>query len=194
MGTDISMYVEIESNGTWQLLTEQDENTELQQREVYYGRQNYRLFAILANLRNPPIWGIVDDKPFDFIASTRGLPKDLSPELRDLSRAGDDNDVYSPSWLLLAEVLEFDWDGKVMIHQDLVDPALVHLFEESKPFPFDKLPQDMSMNYNFYPGDGVIVRWTETYAESAEDFMEFLDSLKKYRKPSQIRLVFWFGY
>jgi hypothetical protein len=48
MGTDISMYVEIESNGTWQLLTEQDENTELQQREVYYGRQNYRLFAILA--------------------------------------------------------------------------------------------------------------------------------------------------
>ncbi len=193
MGTDISMYVEIESRGTihraptWHLLTELDENS--QEHEIYYGRRNYRLFAILADMRNPP-GGTMDSQLFDFIDSIRGFPQDLSPELYDLTRSLD---LYSSrSWLLLAEVLEFDWDGKVMVHEDWVNPALAHLFEQSKPYPFDKLPQ--LMNYDPYAEDGVIVRWTETYAESAEDFMVFLDKLKQYGKPSQIRLVFWFDH
>ncbi len=193
MGTWISMYAEIERNGTWHLLTELDENS--QEDEIYYGRQNYRLFAILADIRNPPVWGIMDSQPFDFIDSIRGLPQDLSPELDDRTRSPDSLDIYSSrSWLLLAEVLEFDWHGKVMVHEDLVNPAWVHLFEERKPFPFDKLPQDMRMIYDFDPDNGAIVRWTETYAESAKDFMEFLEKLKQYGDPSQIRLVFWFDH
>jgi hypothetical protein len=188
MGTDISMYVEIERNGTWHLLTELDENS--QEHEIYYGRQNYRLFAILADIRNPPVWGIMDSQPFDFIDSIRGFPPDLSPELYELTRSIDIYD--SRSWLLLAEVLEFDWHGKVMVHEDWVDPALAHLFEQSKPYPFDRLPQ--LMNYDPSAEDGAIVRWTETYAESAKDFMEFLEKLKQYGKPSQIRLVFWFDH
>jgi hypothetical protein len=193
MGSNISMYAEIERNGTWHLLTEVDENATSQECEIYYCRQNHRLFAILADIRNPPIWGTVDDKPFDFIALTRGFPKDLSPKLRDLTM-GEYGYVCSPGWLLLAEVLEFDWYGKVMIHQDVVDPALVDLFKDDLPFPFDKCPQDIPTIYDHYNGDGVIVRWTETYAESAEDFMGFLDMLKQYGDPSKIRLVFWFEY
>jgi hypothetical protein len=194
MGTDISMYVEIERNGTWQILTEVDENSTSEGSEIYYGRQNYRLFAILVDMRNPPTWGTVNHQAFDFISKTRGLPKDLSLKLRDWTMDVDgDWKVLSPGWLLLSEVLEFDWYGKVMTHQDLVNPALAHLFEESKPFPYDKWPKDVSMNY-WNSEDWVIARWTETYAESAEDFMRFLDMLKQYGEPSKLRLVFCFEH
>lgn len=193
MGTDISMYVEIERNGTWQLLREVDNNSNSEENEIYYGRRNYRLFAIFANMRNPSS-GTVDFQEFEFITKTIGLPNDLSPELRDWTIDVDgDWKVNSPSWLLLSKVLDFDWYGKVMIHEDVVNPALAHLFEESKPFPYDKWPKDVSMDY-WNSEDWVIARWTETYAESAEDFMEFLDMLKQYGDPSKIRLVFWFDH
>lgn len=76
---------------------------------VWYDDCNYNLFAILANVRNS----------FDFvpIAEPRGLPDDLSDEVKALVDPSDDddsNDVWlgdhSHSWLTVQELLDYDWN------------------------------------------------------------------------------------
>lgn len=191
MGTDISMYAEKIDPGGTQLLREPTDNQTAQFPEIYYGSRNYELFAILADVRNPT-GRTADNRSFETIVSPRGLPADLSAELRDYTKDGD---ICSPSWLLLSEILQFDWYGKVMCHEAMVDACVAHLFEEGKPFPFDRWPLDIETSYAIYMLDGVTVRWTETYANSAtKHFMEFLERLKQQGEPSQIRLVFWFGH
>ncbi len=192
------MYAEIQIDGTWQILTAPPPQVEFtpadaqtspphESIEVYYSNQNYDLFAMLADERNPS-GRTVDNRSFDVIAQPRGLPADLSLELGD-ALSGD----KIASWLLLAEVLEFDWYGKVMQYEAMVDARVAHLFEESKPFPADdKWPKDIPIGYATWDRDGVTVRWTDTYAAAAPDFIEFLEQLQQYGEPSQIRLVFRF--
>lgn len=91
----------------------------------YYGR-NYDLFAILADVRNH------EDAKFNFISPPRGLPDDLSPEVREIinhdhacnperEEYGEclpscpfDNEIWigehSISYLTVSELLGFDWD------------------------------------------------------------------------------------
>lgn len=214
MGTDIYLYAEIKKDGAWHLLGELKENREyypednpnsqpLNPVELYNGR-NYDLFSILADVRNPN-GKTLDNKPFDVIAPPRGLPEDLSAEIRNWLKNWEYEDddesgvgssgVGSPSWLLLSEVLQFDWDGKVMHYEAMVDARVARLFEESKPFPYSKWPKEIPISYSTYQRDGVIVRWTDTYADSVgKDFMELLNTLKQHGEPSQIRLVFWFEH
>jgi hypothetical protein len=195
MSTDIMMYAEIEIDGTWQILREPphdldpiDSNTRQPDLSpVYYDRQNYELFAILADERNPT-GRTVDNRLFEIVAAPRGLPEDLSPELGD-ALSGE----KIAGWLLLAEVLEFDWYGKVMQYEAMVDARVAHLFEESKPFPpADLWPKDIPIGYAVWDCDGVTVRWTDTYAAAAEDFMDFLEKLRQLGELSKIRLVFRF--
>ncbi len=202
MSTDISMYVEVERDSTWHLLTEPEasepkdiENTSPHEpkphepKEVYFSEQNYDLFAILADVRNPT-GRTLDHQRFDVIAPWRGLPNDLSPALR--SYFADDTHA---TWLLLSEVLQFDWHGKVMQYEAMVDARVAHLFEESKPFPdHDRWPQDIPISYAIWDSDGVTVRWTDTYAVAAGTFLDFLETLKPYGEPSKIRLVFEFWH
>jgi hypothetical protein len=189
MSTDISMYVEVERNATWHLLTEPKETSLHEPKEIYFSEQNYDLFAILADVRNPT-GRTVDHQLFDVIAPWRGLPNDLSVELRNYF-AGETN----ASWLLLSEVLRFDWHGKVIKYEAMVDARVAHLFEESKPFPAqDQWPQDIPTSYATWDSDGVTVRWTDTYAVAANTFLAFLETLKPYGEPSKIRLVFEFWH
>ena len=195
MGTDIYMHAEVKRNGAWQLILENTEyhpEKNAQRREpikVYTGR-DYNLFAILANVRNPN-GRTVDDKKFDVIAPPRGLPKDLSPEIRDWF----ENWAMSPSWLLLSEILNFDWHGKVMHFEAMVDARAAHLFVEDEPFPSDKWPEDVQKGYSTIMRDGVTVRWADTYAASVgEGVLELFNKLKQHGEPSQVRLVFWFSH
>lgn len=61
----------------------------------FHVSRNYRLFAVLAGVRNY-------DNATVPIAEARGLPADCSLQLREEL---DDSDLHSHSWLLLAEVL-----------------------------------------------------------------------------------------
>lgn len=210
MGTDIYLYVEIKKNGTWQLLSlnERGEHRPEEDSEgcldsqfsapiESYNARNYDLFAILADVRNPT-GRTLNHQPFDVIAPPRGLPEDLSAEIRSMLNDWEyetGGGVSDPSWLLLSEVLEFDWYGKVMCYQAMVDARVAHLFEESKPFPYDPWPKEIPIGYATYMRDGVIVRWTDTYANAAgQDFMDLLNTLNQQGEPSQIRLVFWFAH
>lgn len=203
MGTDIYMCAEVKRNGAWHLIVNLEENIEYypeddpnaqhhEPLELCINR-NYNLFGILADVRNPN--GItLNGQKFDVIAPPRGLPEDLSPEILDSLKDWQD-EMSSINWLLLSEILQFDWYGKVMHYEAMVDARVAHLFEESKPFPFDRWPEDIQMGYSAYMRDGVTVRWADTYAASiGTDVLELFNGLKQYGEPSTIRLVFWFSH
>lgn len=210
MGTDIYMYAEIQRDGAWHLLGEIEENGEFcpeenpyatpdKPKELYQTR-NYDLFAILADVRNPN-GRTFDHQKFEVIAPLRGLPADMSAEIdvwaKDYNYAEHDEPGYmsSPGWLLLAEILDFDWYGKVMRYEAMVDARAAHLFDEKNPFPWRQWPAGVELGYAQYLRDGITVRWVEAYADAAgHEFLDLMNSLKEHANPALIRLVFWFGH
>lgn len=64
----------------------------------WYHNRNYRLFTILAGVRSY--------EKFPVIAPPRGEPADISPDTKAVSWWD-----HTPSWLLLSEVLAYDWDA-----------------------------------------------------------------------------------
>lgn len=131
-----------------------------------------------------------------------------------------EGEELSPSWLYLSEVLQFDWQGKVLQVEAMVDARAAHLFEPDKPFPFDKWPEDIPMLYAYVKNgviggwsvklpfdkwdkwyenipmlekNGVTVNWSDTYLTLVGDgVFEQFEALKQFGHPSDIRLVFWF--
>jgi len=111
MGCDLHEHFKIWTDGGWkriQMLLELDWNTSTPEEEAYWGLplfigRDYDLFAVLAGVRNRR-----NVRP---IASCRGLPDDVSEEVREAwNRAQSFPEVHSASWLSLHELLTFDWD------------------------------------------------------------------------------------
>lgn len=108
MGCDIYEHFEVYRKGLWERLQVLPvvpcwDDLTPEQEMAYWSLplfldRDYRLFSILANVRNP--YGI---QPMAF---PRGLPDDLSPEVH----ADWDEACDSPSWFLLQELLAFDWN------------------------------------------------------------------------------------
>lgn len=104
MGTDIHLYVEgkdrwsEEKPERWRMLIHED---------AAYGARNYNVFAVLANVRNGyGFAGIDTGDGFKVIAEPRGLPEDISDGVLE---EAEDHGGHDESWLLLSEVLDFDW-------------------------------------------------------------------------------------
>lgn len=116
MGCDIHFYVEHRVGDEWaaadvraggkSALNDGPAN------EIYIDR-NYGLFAILAGVRN-------DDGYYSPISLPRGVPEDASPEYRQAVEAYEFCS-HSHSWLLLSELLAFDW-LQTTGDRDWVDP------------------------------------------------------------------------
>lgn len=146
MGTNMSLFAERRVHGHWHFLGEMEENPlyeydpEHQQRytpESLYDTENESLCSILADVRNS---GVLEEK-YDCITSRRGLPEDLSPELKTF--AGDSrNQHWSTiiSWLTLKELVTFDW-RKIRKQYAIVDKRVVHLFHPERGFPYREWPQ-----------------------------------------------------
>ena len=110
MGTDIHFYVEkrLNNRSLWQTadewLDEAPYGPHVPYAKAYYSDRNYDLFAILANVRNGQGFaGVRTGAGFQPIAEPRGWPSDCCPELSSLDIG------HTPSWLTLAEILDFDW-------------------------------------------------------------------------------------
>lgn len=170
MGTDIHMAVEVKKNGRWErrlpvgderdpYLVEQAKKAQASRTDdwgkSYYPRRaqvtwfdhrNYDAFAILANVRNGHGFaGIPTGGGFVPISDPRGLPDDLSPEVRKLdymSRPEDDDthedehDVnlgdHSQSWLSLEELLAYDWNQTTTHYGCLPLATFVDRIEKNK--------------------------------------------------------------
>src|SRR5579883_657853 len=93
--------------------------------------------------------------PYEPIAPARGLPEDLSPELRDWATYDVDEHSY-PSWLTLGELLRFDWHGRTIVKTAMVDPRVAHLFRTDASlnprigFPLEEWPKDVPVSYSLY--------------------------------------------
>lgn len=96
MGCDIHIWIEKRVDGQWQPAEDYQEEG-LYQSDIYQGC-NYRLFAVLADVRNSD-----DVKP---IAPPRGVPQDASTIVQELVHDYAD---HSHSWFTLRELLDFGW-------------------------------------------------------------------------------------
>jgi|SRR5882672_1565310 len=108
MGCDIHLYAEIKQDGKWVSADKWSADpwddgdaqcVEIKWNDRLYNGRNYALFGVLAGVR---------DRSQLLISRPRGLPKDISLEVRKRS---DDygSDGHSHSWLTLAELLAYDW-------------------------------------------------------------------------------------
>jgi hypothetical protein len=109
MGTDIHPYVEVRRNGKWHLVTD----------DLFYAgsdrwtnqpfkERDYTMFGLFAGVRSGEV---------DPISEPRGLPEDVSAEVRDQPGAEPhpaDWGWHTHSWLTLAEVQSVDYDQPVM--------------------------------------------------------------------------------
>jgi hypothetical protein len=118
VGCDIHLYVEVRDGGRWRHVPVADNyrdaagdlDYEQYANDPLYVGRNYALFAILAGVRNGR--GVVDGADtgnrYVPIADPRGLPEDLTPEVR--AEANDwRGDAHGHSWHSLAHLLEYDW-------------------------------------------------------------------------------------
>lgn len=87
-----------------------------------YKHRNYDLFAMLANVRNGyGFAGCDTGNGFIPIDMPRGLPEDVSPEIKAESDSWD-VDGHSHSHFTIQELLDYDWD-MVAVHRGIVSMA-----------------------------------------------------------------------
>lgn len=141
MGCDIHLYVERKVDGKWisadkwtpDPYVEEDEEPRMtvDYDDRFYKGRNYDLFGILADVRNGRGFaGIVTGDGFKPIAMPKGLPSDVTPEVKaDFDRWGSDG--HSHSYLTLAELQAYDWKGQTAKHRGWVDVINFALFEKN---------------------------------------------------------------
>ena len=198
MGMIMGMYAERRLHEQWHFLGKMENNPfyeedpEHEMRycpESFYDGDNYSLFAILADVGND---GLLEEK-YDRIAPPRGLPDDLSPELKSWSEDFHNKKALT-SWLSLEELVRFDWHGKIRKQYAIVDKRVVHLFHPERGFPYRQWPQGIPIGYSLTAKAYANVSWTETYADAAgRDFVALLDSMATtYGVSNDVRFILWF--
>lgn len=121
MGTDISMYAEVRKNKRWHKVGNVFDNPYYNEdwkidewnhsyTDEPYSSRNYDLFAILADVRNGTGFaGCITSHGFNPIADNKGIPEDVSDEVKELLDWG-----YGHSYFNLKELKEYDWDQEVV--------------------------------------------------------------------------------
>lgn len=203
MGCDIHMIVEVKRGGKW------EHHEELI--GIYDGR-NYSLFAMLANVRNGSGFAGCDiGDGFIPIDMPRGLPDNLSAGLGpDSLILGD----HSFSWLLVQELLDYDWNQVTNIH-GIVDeetyikwrdsgcngrpdgwcggvggPNIVVISEEDMQTMLSMKPLGFVRDNKEYYCQ---IEWERLYREEATIFLKnTLPILEALGDPKEVRIVFGF--
>ena len=226
MGTDIHMHCEKRSRGAspWVLFkpdvqcegcggTGKDSAEKECQRcwgtgDIGYDDRNYRLFAILGNVRNDHT-----DPPIRSISDGRGLPEDLSPELRRIADMKVEDvwlGEHSFSWVSLQELIQFDWE-QTTVRRGVIRADRFLYWDGKCPDEFAQAVWGPDIRVTDWPCVGeppraperaaldvdspthVRVRWRVTYREAAgKAFGTLMEALKPHGEPENIRLVFGF--
>lgn len=191
MGCDIHLFVEKKKEGKWELASDAPD----------YSSRNYDAFALLADVRN---YGEIEP-----ICPARGLPKCASQEVVEEAerRAGDG---HSHSYLRLAELNAYDWEGSV-VKSGYVNPQEYKVFKEdgvpsgwcrgvggdTKHISNEEMEEVIATgktDFSYYTQ----VEWHWKSGIAAGCFYaDFLQELRKYAadrglKSQEIRIVFWF--
>lgn len=213
MGCDIHFYVERNVGRKWQSCDTWDVEKESKDPFVpyeksFYNNRNYRLFSILAGIRNSHNFLPID--------SPRGLPPGCSPVIKATSKSWG-VDGHSHSYFTIKELLEFDWTQttKLSGYIDLETferwnrwgrqhgeyPAswcggvgggttkivsneeMEKLVEQYKDF---SVPESLKRVFSLF-------EWETSYHRAADDFWsDTIPRLLALGSPEEIRVVFWF--
>jgi len=146
MGCDIHLYVERKVDDKWisadkwtpDPYADEGEESRLivDCDDCYYSERNYDLFGMLADVRNGlgPA-GCVTGSGFNPISTPKGLPDDVSPEVKRESEESG-LPLHSHSWLTLAELNAYDWN-QVATHIGVVDVLGFAQFERhGQPYTY----------------------------------------------------------
>lgn len=129
MGCDIHSYAERKRRGKWELIPDLHP----------FQWRNYTTFGFLAGVRS---W-------IDPIDDPRGLPKDVSDEVREAYMKG--RLIHTPSFLTIKELLEFDYDkpvfdGSTETYQDSLSS---NFFTQLHELSLLKNPEDVRIVFWF---------------------------------------------
>lgn len=175
MGTDIHPFAECCRDGAWHLVDA----------EIPRDR-NYWAFAVLADVRNGyGFGGFGTGDPITPLDEPRGLPEDLSPELRTALEQrswllGD----HSISWVTLEELLAYDLDAPVTCRAYVPPEDAARLREGGAP------PR-VTAAYSADPA-WVRMEWQEPLRRRAWLIPQLIGALSRLGKPPEVRLVFGF--
>ncbi len=188
MGTDIHIAVEIYRDGGWHLVdvpvTED---------------RNYRAFALLANVRNGyGFAGFSTGEELEPIDEPRGLPEDMSPELRAALEDDSDEDVSAYdsegiwlgdepySWVTLRELLDYNLDAPVIV-SGYVTKEAAQRYRETGERPRSHAAAVFANRENFER-----LEWEEPIRESAWLIPQLIEEISGLGEPENVRLVFGF--
>lgn len=197
MGCDIRIYVERKSN-SWNLVSELDI------------RRNYDLFAILADVRNGyGTAGVNRSEGFNPISDPRGLPADISDEVKEIVE-GSLLDKFGYSWLSLGELLAYDWSQTTTQFAVLNAKEYQAFLRDGYPSAGGRrgLISDRAKMISEYDMRKLLsneverkpetdyytsVSWPETYGQAVgQQWLDMLQGLADKYGSKNIRLVFWF--
>lgn len=224
MGCDIHCYTEVHKGGKWIKVGKifdypyhrPDEKSKIdpdgfewnpKKTDRPYIHRNYRLFSILANVRNGfGFAGCDTGDPLVPISMPKGLPDDVSPEIKNESENWG-CDGHSHSWFTLADLKSYNWDQTAVIRGfvnfieyktfkqkgkperwcgDVGGPQVMKISNKEMDKFLKSNPEDLNGTYTK-------VEWKEKYSECCKDFLEStIPDLKKLSAPEYVRIVFWF--
>ena len=218
MGTDIAIHAERFENSCWNAVSTGIEDTSygdgiidswLESKSLFYDRDR-KLFQILGAVR--PI--SEDVKP-----GRRGFPQNVSNEvLRALPIWPKDNRTkllnqainFSSGWLPLEELVEFDWNSKMMLCHGRVEARYAHLFGDGQQlfpnecpiegliqFKKDRQPFWSFTKKQIVQPEYMRVSWIERY--DGDDYYEKIEPIVKSIVPKlqtfgdfkSVRIIYW---
>ena len=198
MGTDIHLYAEIHRNGKWEPIPKPEKKEWSKGKTVpvestEIGRP-YKLFAALAgvcqdNLRRT-MYAVVEP-----ISEPRGFPEDMNDFYKKYFSENQCGLDFGHSWLLLQEIIDYDWENQYVTQWAYVKHQYAHLFQDSASFPAE-FPAGEKLyfvlpNWKQEP-ETTEVSWVTSYKEYVGCSEQFIKELLELGSPNEIRIIFWF--
>lgn len=228
MGCGIHCFAEIKRNGKWGKVGKifknryysEDRESKIDDdgfewnpeftSQPYNGR-NYDLFAILADVRNGyGFAGIDTGEGFIPIAEPKGLPYDVSKEIKDESDSWS-VDGHSHSWFTVKELKDYNWDqttkkkGVISLaeYSDIKRNSIIPNTYSGSIMGSNIETVDTSVADKILNGEiidslvdkRIFVRyiWETAYREQVSLFLDdTLPVLESLGDPEDVRIVFWF--
>lgn len=191
MGCDIHVYIEKKKDGKWVpaegLIRSSDGTLDVPYPARFYTNRNYDLFGFLTG-------GEVRRNPGIYLSKPKGLPKDISPEIKRQSEVWGSG-AHNHSWLTLKELRSVDWNKAKIIQSGMMDDETWKIIraEVRKKFP-DRRKITNYCQFTNTKGHKSH-QWKTPIRVAFEDFYERLNLMHSYDyecKDDEIRMVFWF--
>lgn len=180
MGTNISFYVEVKVDNKWQSADKWIARGKWWQTEDrFYGNRNYILYAALGRHS--------DTVPN--LEIPRGLPADISPELRERVEWCE---FYDISYFTLEELQTYPWDLEVPFESSYIHKDSIEDYRNGK---IGKWCSWRDVAYKKNPDDWELVGTLSVpMSQLCEEFvLETLPKMGKLGSPNNVRAIFGFN-